>query len=144
MPQTTVEELTDLARILAVSVVVFLVLGVIAARWARRRPGLRRRVYTPLPEALHFSGRGEDRVEAHELIEGTYRIDYQFPAGPPIKVELIEGTTGSSEAILIRSGSGTDAFVVQRAGRHILVIEPLDADAAWTFSIRPIGPKPYR
>ena len=73
------------------------------------------------------------------MIAAQYRVDYQFPEAVLVKVELIDPRTASSDLILLKSGSGIDGFYVETPGRHWFEIEPQDEQAAWAFSIKPVG-----
>ncbi|MBZ0303086.1 MAG: hypothetical protein K8J31_25290 [Anaerolineae bacterium] len=132
----TAAQLADLVLIALIGFGLFTALGIYAAR-RTRMPLDDRHPDVHLP--LRFQGTGEARLEAERLIESTYRIDYQFPGDSLIKVELIQCATGDSTTILLKRGKGVDSFVVNRAGRHLLRVEPLREDVAWKFEIRPVG-----
>jgi hypothetical protein len=138
--QSSIIQLVELGLIFLVGFVILSGLGVYAMRQMQsRRP---RSVSYPDRPALHFQGRGESTVSTNGLIESSYRIDYCFPGDVLVKIELIERATGNDEVILIKSGEGVEGFTVPHAGDYLLRIEPLADDAAWSFDIRPVGPRP--
>jgi hypothetical protein len=129
-------QLRDLALILGLSLVVVVGMGLYIVRRYRSPSSATRPHY---PETRRFSGRGTTTLEAPELIAAQYRLDYAFPDAVLVKIELVEVATGSSELILLKSGSGVEGFVVETTGRYLFEVEPPDETADWSFSIKPVG-----
>jgi hypothetical protein len=132
---STLLQLRDLALILGVALVIVVGMGLYLVRRYRSNS----RPHEHYPAAQRFQGQGSGTAEAQVLIAAQYRIDFQFPDEVLVKLELIEADTGNSDLILLKSGSGTDGFVVENAGRFLFQVEAQNEDARWSFTIKPVG-----
>ncbi len=136
--------LTQLGELLLIGILCAVVLTA-AALYALRSMRQRGRIDRPLyPPPRTFKGRGTRTLEAPDLIAAQYRLDYALPDDVLVKVEMIDPGTGSSELILLKSGSGVEGFFVEAAGRYLFKVEPADENAQWSLTIKPVGLGPKR
>jgi hypothetical protein len=131
-----VAQIADLALVIVVGLVAFSLLGLLAVRRSRQR--LSTRSQTDAVEQ-NFEGRGTETVDLGELLTAQYRVDFEFPANRLVKVELIENNTADRHLILFKSGTGTEGFVVERAGRYFCQVEPQAESDHWVLRLRPVG-----
>lgn len=86
-----------------------------------------------------FSNRGDQITSAVELQPGTYKLQYQFSTGVSVKIDLISLDDRDSETLVIKSGTGSQAFRIKTSGRYAFRVEPLNEQSEWFFEISPLG-----
>lgn len=90
-------------------------------------------------EIFTFRDYGNQITTAVVLQAGTYKLQYQFPVGVAVKIDLINLVDGDSETLIIRSGIGSQVFRILDAGRYAFQVEPVDEQSEWSFEISPLG-----
>jgi hypothetical protein len=131
-----------LAYIMSYAVIFALValLGILAAVFIGRRwRGNERSPFKRDGDIFTFRDRGNQITTAIELQPGTYKLQYQFPTGVLVKVDLISLGGGDSETLFIKSGSGSQALRIETGGRYSFQIKPVQEQAEWSFEISPLG-----
>lgn len=90
-------------------------------------------------DSFIFSDRGNQITAVVELQPGTYKLQYQFPDGISVKIDLISIDDGDSETLIIKSGSGSQAFRIEARGKYAFQVDPVDDRSEWSFEISPLG-----
>ena len=86
--------------------------------------------------SFHHSGKGSYASGTLTLYAGVYRLEYQFPEADPVALKLIDLDSAEEQVLLIKSGSGSQAFRVETNGRFVLNIDPTDNVRPWEVSFR--------
>jgi hypothetical protein len=86
-----------------------------------------------------FSYQGNQITAVVDLQPGTYKLQYQFPDGVSVKIDLISIIEDDSETLIIKSGSGSQAFRIEARGKYAFQVDPVDDLSEWSFEISPLG-----
>jgi hypothetical protein len=90
-------------------------------------------------QPVQFTGRGSGLTPGVDFELGTYKLQYRFPAGTLVKVELVNLTEGFTETLFIKSSSDAQAFTIDTPGRYAFQLEPLEEDVTWELEVSPLG-----
>lgn len=85
---------------------------------------------------LQFSGKGTWSSQPVRLAQGSYRLEYRFPASALVRLGLVSMIDGEDDTLLIKSGSGVVGFDVASQGRYIVLVQPADESAEWRLEIQ--------
>ncbi|CAG0979408.1 hypothetical protein ANRL2_02317 [Anaerolineae bacterium] len=85
---------------------------------------------------LQFSGKGTWSSQPVRLAQGSYRLEYRFPAAVLARLGLVSAIDGADDTLFIKSGSGVVGFDAAAQGRYIVQVQPADESAEWQLEIR--------
>lgn len=85
---------------------------------------------------VYFEGRGGQTTRIFKLEPGRHRLQYQFPEGVQVKVDLFTASGEEQETLMIGAGSGMREFSVS-GGRYLLDIDPAMEESRWSVALTP-------
>ncbi len=90
-------------------------------------------------QPVRLQDSGNQLTAPLRLAAGTHKLMYWLPADTLVKVDLIDVDRGNSETILMKKGTGSQAFSLEHSGRYAFQVAPADDSASWVLEISPLG-----